>query len=308
MEIPLIIAEEQPQGTEEELLAVKDVLGTYTTSYSTSGSNRSANVANGCRLVNGITLYPGEEFSMYDTVKPFSVDNGYYMAGSYMNGQVVDSLGGGICQVSSTLYNAVLLAELEVTERHPHSMIVSYVPRSSDAAIAESSGKDFRFINSTDHPIYIEGITENKNITFTIYGVETRDPDRTVEYVSETTAENVPTYENIIADAGHGVGYISVQSAHIGYRARLWKVVYENGVEVSREEVNNSSYSMSPRTAVVGIATDNPDYYARITAAVNTGSIDTCAAVANQILAEINAAAAAAAAAAGVTPGVDVTQ
>lgn len=309
-EIPLIITEEQPQGTEEELLAVKDVLGTYTTSYSTSGSNRSANVANGCRLVNGITLYPGEEFSMYDTVKPFSVDNGYYMAGSYMNGKVVDSLGGGICQVSSTLYNAVLLAELEVTERHPHSMIVSYVPRSSDAAIAESSGKDFRFINSTDHPIYIEGITENKNITFTIYGVETRDPDRTVEYVSETTAENVPTYENIIADAGQGVGYISVQSAHIGYRARLWKVVYENGVEVSREEVNNSSYSMSPRTAVVGIATDNPDYYARITAAVNTGSIDTCAAVANQILAEINAASAAAAAAAAgaATPGVDVTQ
>lgn len=234
---------------------------------------------------------------MYDAVKPFSADNGYYMAGSYLNGQVVDSIGGGICQVSSTLYNAVLLAELEVTERHPHSMIVTYVPRSADAAIAESSGKDFRFINNTDHPIYIEGTTSGKNITFTIYGVETRSADRTVEYVSETLAENVPTTEKIIADAGQGVGYISIQSAHIGYRARLWKVVYENGVEVSREEVNNSSYSMSPRTAVVGTNTDNPDFNARIQDAIASGSIDNCKAVANQILAEINAAAAAAAAA-----------
>lgn len=301
-EIYLVVNEEQPQGTEEDLLAVTDVLGTYTTNYNTSGANRSANVANGCRLVDGTTLYPGEEFSMYDAVKPFSTDNGYYMAGSYLNGQVVDSLGGGICQVSSTLYNAVLLAELDVTERHPHSMIVTYVPRSADAAIAESSGKDFRFVNNTEYPIYIEGYTSGKNITFTIYGVETRSADRKVEYVSETLAENVPTTENIIADSGQGVGYISVQSAHIGYRARLWKVVYENGVEVSREEVNNSSYSMSPRTAVVGTNTDNPDFSARIQAAIASGSIDNCKAVAGQILAEINAAAAAAAAAQQALP------
>lgn len=290
-EIYLVVNEQQPQGTEEELLAITDVLGTFTTSYSTSGSNRSANVANGCRLVNGITLYPGEEFSMYDAVKPFTTDNGYYMAGSYLNGQVVDSLGGGICQVSSTLYNAVLLAELEVTERHNHSMIVTYVQRSADAAIAESSGKDFRFINNTGHPIYIEGYTENKNITFTIYGVEYRPSNRRVEYVSETLAENVPTYENIIADAGHPVGYVSVESAHIGYRARLWKVVYEDGVEISREEINSSSYTMSPRSAVVGVSTPNPDYYARISEAIASGSIDQCKAVAAQIAAEAAAAA-----------------
>ena len=96
---------QEPRGTEEELLQVKDVLGTFTTSYSTSGSSRSANVSNGCSLIAGTTLYPGDEFSTYEAVSPFSVDNGYYMAGSYMNGQVVDSLGGGICQVSTTLYN-----------------------------------------------------------------------------------------------------------------------------------------------------------------------------------------------------------
>ena len=93
---------------------------------------------------------------------------------------MVDSLGGGICQVSTTLYNAVLLSELEVTERHNHSMIVTYVDPSADAAIAESAGKDFKFVNNTDHPIYIDGHCENKNITFTIYGVETRSAEREV--------------------------------------------------------------------------------------------------------------------------------
>ena len=119
-------------------------------------------MANGCSLINGTTLYPGEEFSTYKTVSPFSVANGYYMAGSYVSGKVVDSLGGGICQVSTTLYNAVLLAELEVTERYNHSMIVGYVDPSADAAIAESSGKDFKFVNNTDAPIYIEGYTHDK--------------------------------------------------------------------------------------------------------------------------------------------------
>ncbi len=124
-QIPLDIAVEEPKGSTEELAQVKDLLGSFTTSYSTSGPSRSANVENGCNLINGITLYPGEEFSTYQAVAPFSVDNGYYMAGSYINGKVVDSLGGGICQVSTTLYNAVLLSELEVTQRHNHSLIAT---------------------------------------------------------------------------------------------------------------------------------------------------------------------------------------
>ncbi|MGN0346506.1 MAG: VanW family protein [Lachnospiraceae bacterium] len=292
--ISLVITEITPEGDAQELALVKDILGTFTTSYSSSGYNRSCNVANGCRLVNGVTIYPGEEFSFYDTVKPFTEANGYYLAGSYMNGQVVDSFGGGICQVSTTLYNAVLLAELDVTERYPHSMVVSYVNRSADAAIAESSGKDFKFVNNTDYPIYIEGITEDKNITFTIYGVETRPASHSVCYESEILSETVPDYEEIIADPNQGVGYVSTSSAHIGYTARLWKITYENGEEVSREQVNSSSYKATPRTAVVGVNTANPDSYNQIMAAIATGSIDTCKAVAAQLLAVEQAAAAAA--------------
>ncbi|MCR5255958.1 MAG: VanW family protein [Acetatifactor sp.] len=273
-EIPLVIREEDPKGSKEELANVQDLLGTFTTSYATSGYARSANVANGCALINGTTLYPGEEFSTYETVSPFSEANGYYMAGSYVNGKVVDSLGGGICQVSTTLYNAVLLSELEVTERHNHSMIVTYVSPSSDAAIAESSGKDFKFVNSSDYPIYIEGYVSNKHITFNVYGKETRPSSHEVKYESEVLERIEPQSDNIYADASQPLGYVATESAHIGYKARLWKVVYEDGEEVSREQVNSSNYKMSPRSATVGVATENPDAYNEIMAAIGTGSID----------------------------------
>ncbi len=270
----LRVTEVAPKGSAEELSQVGDVLGTFTTSYSSSGSSRSANVANGCSLVDGATLYPGEEFSTYEAVAPFTEKNGYYMAASYLNGKVVDSLGGGICQVSTTLYNAVLLAELEVTERHNHSMIVTYVDPSADAAIAESSGKDFRFVNNTDYPIYIEGKTSNKKITFTIYGKETRSESHKVSYVSEVLERTDPV-DQITADPGQPLGYITTGgSAHVGYKARLWKVVTENGKEVSREQINSSSYKMTGRTAVVGVATEDPNAYNEIMAAIGTNSID----------------------------------
>ena len=274
-QIALDIAVEEPRGSAEELAQVQDVLGTFTTSYSTSSRDRSANVENGCRLINGITLYPGEEFSTYQMVAPFTEANGYYMAGSYVNGKVVDSLGGGICQVSTTLYNAVLLSELEVTERHNHSMIVNYVDPSADAAIAESSGKDFKFVNNLEYPIYIEGYTENKKITFNIYGKETRDPGHQVRYESEVLEVINPTTDTLYADASQPVGYVAVaESAHIGYKARLWKIVTENGAEVSRTQINSSSYKMTPRSAVVGTATADPNAYNEIMAAIGTGNLD----------------------------------
>ena len=292
--IDLVIVVDEPAGKAEDLAKVKDVLGTFTTSYSTSGGSRSANVANGCSLINGTTLFPGDEFSAYEAVAPFTEANGYYMAGSYLNGQVVDSLGGGICQVSTTLYNAVLLSELEVTERYNHSMIVTYVDPSADAAIAESSGKDFKFVNNTDYPIYIEGSTSSdKHITFTIYGVETRDTaNREVVYESVVLERTVPEEEIIYTDESLPVGYCSVQSAHIGYKAQLWKVVRENGVEVSREQINSSSYMKAPRSATVGVASADEGARNAIMAAVATNSIDEVKAVAGAYKAAADAAAA----------------
>lgn len=271
-EIDLVVATEQPRGTEEELSKVKDVLGSFTTDYSTSGKNRSGNVATGTGHVNGTLLYPGDSFSMYEAVSPFTTANGYYEAGSYLNGLVVDSLGGGICQVSTTLYNAVLKAELDVTERFNHSMIVTYVDPSADAAIAGTS-KDFKFVNNLEHPIYIEGITENKKVTFTIYGVEERPANREVIYESKVISKTVPEGEKVVADASQPIGYVDVQSSHTGYVAELWKIVKEDGVEVSREQVNKSTYKATPRTAAVGTASADPNATAAVNAAIASQSI-----------------------------------
>jgi len=273
-EVALAVTTDEPKGSREDLEKVKDVLGTFTTSYTSSSGDRSANVANGCNLINGTTIYPGDEFSAYEAVSPFSEENGYHLAGSYLNGMVVESLGGGICQVSTTLYNAVLLSELEVTERHNHSMEVSYVQPSADAAIAESAGKDFRFVNNTEYPIYIEGYTADKHITFTIYGVETRDPGRKIAFESEILSETRPDSDAVVADGSQPIGYVKVQSVHVGRTAKLWKIVTENGEEVSREEVNSSSYKMVPRTATVGTATSDPIAAQMIQDAIATNNID----------------------------------
>ncbi len=292
MSVQLQVDVDEPRGKTEDLEKVKDILGTYTTSFSSSGSERSGNVRNGTRLINGTLLYPGDSFSAYEKVNPFTEENGYYLAGSYLNGMVVESLGGGICQVTSTLYNAVIRAELQIDERYNHSMIVTYVQLSSDAAISGTS-KDFKFTNNSEYPIYIESYTtDDKKITFNVYGVETREPNRTVEFESVEISRTEPVEERIIADAGQPVGYISVQSAHTGYVGELWKVVKIDGVEKERTRMNKSTYAVSPRTATVGTAAADPSIVAAIQAAIATNSIDYC----KSVISQLNAAAAAAAA------------
>lgn len=246
----------QPRGTAEELSAVKDVLGSGNTDYSTSGANRSANVANGARLINGKLLYPGDEFSVLSAVVPFTEKNGYQLAGSYEAGNTVQTYGGGICQVSTTLYAAVREAELEVVTRAAHSMKVTYSEPSLDAAISENGGKDFIIKNNKNYPVYIEGYTSNKKIYFTIYGKEERDPGHKVSYEYEIL-EEIPKETVFEEDASQAVGYVAVtNSGHDGMVARCWKIVTENGEETLRKVYNNSKYSVSNRVVVVGTKGD----------------------------------------------------
>ena len=265
--IPVMI--DKPQGSAEELAKVKDVLGTFKTSFKTSNANRSKNVSTGAGHINGTVLYPGETFSTYEYVNPFTIENGYAMAGSYLNGKTVESLGGGICQVSSTLYNAVLMAELEVVERSPHSMMVAYVQASADAAIA-GTYKDFKFKNSTDAPIYIEGYTtSDKQIVFTIYGQETRPANRTITYTNKIIS-STPAVTQLFADPAQGIGYRMVESGHNGCKAELYKNVYINGKLESSELVNKSSYMVSNRCVYYGINGD-PGVSARLQQCIAAG-------------------------------------
>lgn len=250
-----LVTEETPAGGNPEQLAlVKDLLGEGMTEYGNGTSGRKQNVAVGAEKINGTLVQPGEEFSVEAVVVPFDAENGYALAASYEMGKVVDSYGGGICQVSTTLYVAVLKAELEVTERYSHSMIVHYVDPSMDAAIAEGL-KDLKFINNTDAPIYIEASADGSTLHFAIYGHETRDPNRTVRYESETTSTEDPT-PGLTEDANASFGTIEQTSyGYQGSTARLWKIVNDNGNE-TKEQVNSSTYRMTSDVYTVGTKTE----------------------------------------------------
>ena len=262
-----LVTEETPAGGNPEQLAlVKDLLGEGMTEYGNGTSGRKQNVAVGAEKINGTLVQPGEEFSVEAVVVPFDAENGYALAASYEMGKVVDSYGGGICQVSTTLYVAVLKAELEVTERYSHSMIVHYVDPSMDAAIAEGL-KDLKFVNNTDAPIYIEASADGSTLHFAIYGHETRDPNRTVRYESETTSTEDPT-PSLTEDANASFGTIEQTSyGYQGSTARLWKIVNDNGNE-TKEQVNSSTYRMTSDVYTVGTKTDNAAARAEMQAAI----------------------------------------
>lgn len=250
----VILKKETPKIKAAELKTIKDELGTFATNA--GGGTRWQNLKTGIGKLNGLVVMPGEEVSVHDVTAPYDKEHGYVAAGSYENGQVVDTYGGGICQVSSTLYNALLRAEIEIVKRYPHSMQVSYVDPSADAAIA-GDYKDLVFKNNYDTPIYIEGkIDDTNQLVVTIFGKEIRDAGREVKFESEviSTTEYKTVYE---ADSEKSIGSMTGGgSPHTGKEARLWKVIYENGKEISRDDINYSKYNKSDYIVKVGTKSD----------------------------------------------------
>lgn len=231
-----VVEEQEPEYTEDDFYAIDSVLGQAVTNYSPGQTARSQNLATGASKISGTVLMPGEQFSVYNTVAPFTEENGYANAGQYVsNGEeleLVDGLGGGICQVSTTLYNAVLKAELQVDERYPHSLTVSYVKLGMDAAIA-GDYMDFKFSNNTEYPIYIEGYAGGGSISFAIYGHDTRPDNRTISFESKIIETYEPGEPEEIKDPELEKGEEKTeQNAYTGYYVELWKHVYVDGVEV----------------------------------------------------------------------------
>ncbi|MCR5798182.1 MAG: VanW family protein [Eubacterium sp.] len=247
--VPVEVAE--PKYSKKLVKRCKDKIGSFSTEYNPGNVNRSKNLANAAKLINGSVIYPGKVFSVYKTIGPITKKNGYFEAASYNNGKVEETAGGGVCQVSTTLYNAVLRAELEIVSRSPHSMVVSYVQPSMDAAMA-GDYKDFKFKNNTDVPLYIEGSVYNGTIYFNIYGEETRPEGRTIRFESKVEQEIEPGADKVTYDNTKYKSYVAVtQEAHKGCKASLWKIVTENGKE-SKVQVNSSNYAASPRYIVKG--------------------------------------------------------
>ena len=206
-EISVELIYTEPEVTTELLnkTLFRDTLGAAATKF-TGSSARRQNIARACALINGMVLFPGDEFSYSKTCSPYSVANGYGYAGAYVDGKTVDSLAGGICQGSSTLYWAVLKSNLKVTERHPHIYEPAYIAGGLDATVYGSygtGGLDFRFVNDTQAPIRITAYVDNSNfVRFSIQGTNTTGltgqpyaANRTVKQYATTVYEpnaNVP--------------------------------------------------------------------------------------------------------------------
>ena len=182
-------------------------IGSYSTSYGTSNANRCANIANAAKRINGKVLMPGDVFSFNATVGPRSVANGFYTAKEYVSGETVDGIGGGTCQVSSTLYNACIYSDLSIVSRTSHMFPVGYCPLGQDATVAYGS-VDYKFVNSMDYPIKITAVTGGYKLTVSIIGTQRDDPRRvkvinTTQKVGEDT--RVTTVREVYNSAGEKI-------------------------------------------------------------------------------------------------------
>ena len=240
--VDLVFDEVKPFYNESDFDNVKDVLGSYTTNFNGSNSGRNTNIINAARKINNCVVYPAEVFSTNNALKPFTEKNGYQSAAVIVDGKIVDDLGGGICQVSTALYNAVLYSELKVVQRQNHSLKVGYADYGYDATLA-GDYIDFQFKNSTKSPILIESIVSGTNLTVKIYGAENRDPNRKIKFenalvsVIEPPADTI-TYTNELPDGEKKV----IAKAKKGYKYKLYKLVYKDGKQIEKVQVNSSYY------------------------------------------------------------------
>ncbi|MGI6204414.1 MAG: VanW family protein [Anaerovoracaceae bacterium] len=250
--VTLSTKKSDPDITASDLKGLTDIMGTYQTSYSGSTYGRCKNIENGASILNGTIVEPGEEFSMYKTVTPFSPENGYYLAGTIVGEKHIDDYGGGICQVSTTLYNAVIRSELKVTERHNHSLMIGYVPVSADASIA-SENFDFKFKNNKDDPIYIYAQAGGGSIKITIFGNDKRPSNRTVEFES-VVVNYIPYGTKVIKkDNTLEAGKKKIDTpGQTGCNAQLWKIVLVNGKVKSRTKFNTSHYNKVDQKVILG--------------------------------------------------------
>lgn len=249
-ELELPIIEDKPTVLNNQLTGFIDELGACSTIFNTADTDRTQNIKIACSRINGTILNPGQVFSQDFTLKNRTTANGYKMAKAYLEDQVIDEIGGGVCQVTTTLYDAVLLANLNVVERTQHSMMVDYVEPGFDAALSDK-GVDLKFRNSYKSPIYLYSAVDGNKINMKVFG-KNEDPTQSVQLETEVTEifYTGPDEVRIDSSLPKGTRKVEVKSRN-GYRAALYKLIYKDGLLISREKVSQNLYK--PRRGKVKI-------------------------------------------------------
>ena len=243
--IPLIIT--KPEITLEKIgsEAFPDTLGIYTTKYDMSNVARTTNLQLAVNKINGTVLLSGEEFSYNAIVGERTIAAGYKEAKVYENGQIVDGLGGGICQISSTLYNAVVLANLEVTERRNHQFITSYLPAGRDATVVYGS-QDFKFKNTKKYPVKVMASINNGVAKIEIKGLK-EENESEISFDTHTIS-TIPFSTKYIDDKNLAEGEEKVEQKGVnGIVTETYKVERVNGVITTKTLLSKDTYNAMQR-------------------------------------------------------------
>lgn len=234
--------------TAAQAATIRHQLAVFSTHYKERG-NRKRNLEVACERINGTVIGPGEVFSYNAVVGPRDARNGFALAPVIVRGRMEPGMGGGVCQVSSTLYNAALLAGLQIVARRPHGFPVHYVPSGQDATVVYGY-IDLKVKNSGDGPIAFFADAQRNKVTVRVYGTSKLPYTVSLE---RTGISSWPPQTKTVADAGLPAGTRLVRDkGRSGHKVTVWRVYRQNGRVIRRELVSRDTYSSFPRVVVVG--------------------------------------------------------
>ena len=239
-----------PKVKKDYFSGIDGLLSRFSTDYSRSEKNRKENISLASSSLKGLLIKPGQEISFNGIIGDISEDKGYKNAGVIINGEFDRGLGGGICQVSTTLYNALARADIEILERSNHSRPVNYVDMGTDAAVA-TGFKDLKFKNNLSHPIYIDASTDGRILEFLVFGNKGDLPYeinlRPVR-ISVSEPESITKYSDQIPE-----GEVEVEKrGSKGYYYETYKDYIKDGKVLKSEKISNSNYISQNRVVIIG--------------------------------------------------------
>lgn len=248
--INLVVEEIQPDVKAESLEHIDTILGTYSTKFDSSVAGRSHNVALAAKSTSDVLLMPGERFSYNEYTGARTISNGYKNAPVIVQGVVQEGVGGGVCQVSSTLYNAVLYAGLEIESIKNHSIPSSYVPKGRDATVSYDS-IDFIFKNNLKYPVYIKNSVYGNTLTCTIYG--SKEEKQKIEILTNTDSVSEAPIKKVDDPTLPKGEEKQLESGRNGYTVSTYRIYKDNnGNELKKEKVYVSYYPKKQGVVAVG--------------------------------------------------------
>lgn len=229
-----------PKLSKSLLSRINGIIGEYSTSFLGSSPNRIENIRLSAESINGTILLPGQIMSFNEVTGPIREEFGYKDATVIVGGQYTSGVGGGVCQTSTTLYNALILAGVTILERSPHSIPPRYVDLGRDAAVAENL-LDLKFRNDFDYPIYIATEAKNNRIFVYIYG-DISHRGYTVKIESEVIETIKPGEEHIVDEKLKAGEKVLVQEGRNGYKVRTYRYIIKDGIIVDKEIISTDYY------------------------------------------------------------------